>query len=234
MNILEIKKYCATLEHYIGRLDKPFVIDDYVYATDAHNCIRVQKSEFTSNEIEQIIEEQGMKFPLADKIYKELPIRAVIDNGYLSKIVSESLSEFNKKYRHEPEAKCPDCTGGGEVEFSYEDTDSETHYLTGECPVCKGEGIIPAVIEIETGKICDIACAAIIIDKTGVKSDYVKMAADIFGDGEVEVMYSLDTRNPIRMKQGCIDILIAPIAETDREYIVSTKLTLTAQDGEVR
>lgn len=114
------------------QLNKPGIIDDYVYATDAHVCIRLPKKlcnlDYTNN----------AKFPKADQIY---PSPYELERFNKIKVSSQDLlmDLFSCELHFLIyENECKKCDGNGETECEHCHND-------GECKSCKGTGTIDEI-----------------------------------------------------------------------------------------
>ena len=63
------------------------------------------------------------------------------------KKVFESFYMEAEKVITEEGRECEECEGSGYVEWEYTDLDGEIHFHDDDCPICKGDGIIEAVLK---------------------------------------------------------------------------------------
>lgn len=113
--------------------NEPFVIDDYVVATDAHTLISIkQEMVYSANPIET-----------CHKKYLEI-VQEQEASATDSLILNvNSLIEALKKLPSDQEENhiCQDCKGSGTVEFDYHSYNDQVYNIEAECPVCCGSGL---------------------------------------------------------------------------------------------
>lgn len=64
----------------------------------------------------------------------------------LEKVLESFYMEAEKVITEEGR-ECEECEGSGYVEWEYTDLDGEIHFHDDDCPICKGDGIIEAVLK---------------------------------------------------------------------------------------
>lgn len=131
-----MKKHDFILKMFTGNdnlrpaLSMPGIIDNQVYATDAHCCIRFNKEKV---DVDYSVNEG---FPKADHVFKDLDFEkksVVVVDEILTKIY-----ELELKFNNDVE-KCYKCDGEGETECC------ECGNLS-DCKECDGEG----AVEVDT------------------------------------------------------------------------------------
>ena len=135
-----MNKYDNALKYFVDTdseiLEQPRPHENYIVATDKHIAIRIDKSlcegEYTAHEQQPtswdrvFAEPTGNKFKLSVKQFAEM---------------INMIPEFESvKVTGTDFAKCPECHGGGYVDWYFEDSDGKDYYKEFECPVCDGRG----------------------------------------------------------------------------------------------
>lgn len=104
--------------------------------------------------------------------YHDTPKKICISN--LKKIVAEAKKIKEETWREVKNNPCPECDGSGEVEFEYTDSQSITHTIDHECPVCNGIGGEDVFIENSTNKVINNPMVILKIGDTNFKYNYVE------------------------------------------------------------
>jgi transposase-like protein len=121
----------STSDYMDGICTKPFVFEDYVYATDGHIMVRFKKTNL-SNFNDLPVSSVALKvIPLfsdrnidIDKTYS-IDIKDSIDMTMFDWIVEGTI--------------CPECNGYGHVEYKYTDRKNHNHTKYVNCPECDSE-----------------------------------------------------------------------------------------------
>lgn len=125
-------------EEYRPVMHKPFEVDGFVYATDAHVLVRIIKDRY--------------KLKL-DNPHKPLNLSKISFDFVSSEKLKLNKKDFDKlKTKDELKEvgnieKCDSCDGFGEVEWEF-----ESYTRDFDCPVCDGEGKIGKSEKIPTGE----------------------------------------------------------------------------------
>lgn len=133
--------------------DEPFIVGEYVYATDSRYLIMTDKklinfdvknqyNKFTREKMESII-------PKTTKLKK-----LDIDLNYF-----ESLKTADEYENHEKRMNCDECDGFGVVDWEYNNYTRED-----DCPVCYGTGGRDESKMVKTGRKTYIDCRVKISD----------------------------------------------------------------------
>lgn len=116
-------------------LSLPFEQGEYIFSTDTHVIIRVNKSLVDKGDYDY---SPKRKVPDASAVF---PAHAPSFS-----ISSEELGKAFAKLGIDPDdttVKCPECGGSGEVDWEYTDHDGDTHIMVADCPCCDGDAYIP-------------------------------------------------------------------------------------------
>ena len=158
---------------YRDYLTKPFMIGEYVYASDARRIIRINagllKGEYPGDNIPKNVR-VGI-----DK-YVSIPINCSKDvtAGQLERVLA-SIPQIDEEVMDETE--CPDCNGSGEVEWYYNAINGTEYSDYDECPVCDGSGTV--IMSHKTGrKIPDYDKTIGFFGLFNVKGDNVRALLD--------------------------------------------------------
>lgn len=109
-------------------LEKPIEQDGYINATDTHIAIRIPKSKSCLSFKEGDSPKFARVFPKSNPEF-------AISFDSIEKAIAKCKLDINELYE-----TCPDCGGGGTVEWEYTDTHGQKHCIDEECPVCDGDG----------------------------------------------------------------------------------------------
>lgn len=110
-------------------LTKPGLIDDFVYATDAHTAIKIKAHLFSIESLDEY--SKNLKFPKADVVFndtknyektQDFRVKDLLMHFYNCQLKSENIYE-----------DCDVCDGAGEVECKCCGNDAE-------CKNCDGSG----------------------------------------------------------------------------------------------
>jgi hypothetical protein len=126
-----LKKFTAENDVWRPVFNDLIHLDGYVYATDTY--IAVRKYTGTNEKTLDIEKDQEKLKSLFKKV------------TYTHVLGPEDLKNLQKQkntpvYKTKIET-CPECSGSGEVKYSYSASeDFKTYYQELECPICKGQG----------------------------------------------------------------------------------------------
>ena len=185
---------------------KPFVFEDYTYATDTYSLIRC-KTEKINFEYEN-----NETISTVDKIFPIPNTSEIID---LDSIDWDSLMKEHECIGDGNDVECGNCNGEGTCE--------DTVYYKGrmydyefDCPVCEGSGYEEEEKQIPTGKK-----TFGVNDKVKIKDNYLnakrfyilKKVKDLIGK-DLELKYYNKSNNKFEgllFKIDFLDILIMPL-----------------------
>ena len=131
---------------YRDYLTKPFMIGEYVYASDARHIIRINagllKGEYPGDNIPKNVRESIDKF-------LSFPINCSKDvtAGQLERALA-SIPQIDEEVMDVTE--CSECNGSGEVEWYYNAFNGTEYSDYDECPVCDGSGAV--IMSHKTGR----------------------------------------------------------------------------------
>ncbi len=118
-------------------LNKPFEINDKIYATDSYSLIRINKKDcdFTVQPVDSAPDCEAV-IPI-----ENMNQLLTIDKDFFEQYKTEDeLTEIGEN------VECKICDGFGEVEWEFQ------HYTElFDCPVCKGECYTERIKSIKTG-----------------------------------------------------------------------------------
>lgn len=160
-------------EKYRDYLTKPFMIGEYVYASDARHIIRIDagllKGEYPGDNVPENIVAAIRKYSL-------IPIdcKREVTARQLERALA-SIPQIDEEVMDETE--CPDCNGSGEVEWYYNAFNGTEYSDYDECPVCDGSGTV--IMSHKTGrKIPDYDKTIGFFGLFNVKGDSVRALLD--------------------------------------------------------
>lgn len=121
-------------EDFRPGLQKPFEQDGYIFATETHVVLRVDKNlipisndDYTpKNRVPTVAKVMPAPDPTFTISLKEIQ----------SCLVALGLN-YDRLTKN-----CPECGGSGDVDWYYTDRDGDTHTKIDECPYCGGSGDI--------------------------------------------------------------------------------------------
>lgn len=121
-------------------MTKPFIVGNKAVATDAHCLVSVP--EWKGNY--EYCDKTKDVYPKEYNCFKEIPL-----SNFLAAIAKVPLiDDYDEEVT---ETECDECDGEGEVDFEYS-AGRRDYYLTGECPICEGEGTITTTKKTPNGK----------------------------------------------------------------------------------
>ena len=124
----------------------PFFQEDFVIATDAHKLVCFKKELLKTIDFES-----HEKAPNALAV---IPTEGIVDIDLdvekLIKGISKSNKAVSKRYKI-VECECPDCGGGGYVDYIFKDYRGKQYEIEETCPTCENETDFTMITEIETG-----------------------------------------------------------------------------------
>ena len=207
-------KYKEVLELFTNKeellrdaLNNPFIVKDFVIATDSYSMVVINKNEIDYKEYE--------KNKVIENALKIIPedegnvIKYNINDLILAK--DRILKRFNENFKY-IESYCKSCRNEGMVEYEFEDHNGRIHRLTEMCPICDGGMASQEIYENkktgflykEVKKIIEIENVHILL---GCFEKVIK-AAEILN---VKTFYISCAKfpNPLKIKLGEAIILIA-------------------------
>jgi hypothetical protein len=118
----------------------PFAQDEYVYASDAHACLRVRESA---------VENQypASKTPCCSRIFIATNRETIVTMQQLEKLLAGVKRVEETRVVNE-RIECEECGGSGKVCWGYGDWERKF-----DCPACDGEGYVEREDLIPTGKM---------------------------------------------------------------------------------
>lgn len=130
---------------YQGRekIEKPFLSDGYVCATETHNMILINPDV-----LENQYEENGMR---VNKTIKPDNVKIVIPISMIEKAIAE-LPKQVEYCTIVPEEPCSECNEEGTVMWKYTDSNGHTHRELYPCPICNGSGAESEAVRRPTGR----------------------------------------------------------------------------------
>lgn len=130
---------------YRPQFHKPFLQDGYVVATNANILIRVRqellKGEYSENS----------QVPTVSKVLTDYNFDKAVTLEKLEAAIAQCPLE-DEKVMVRMAVDCPECDGDGEVEWTYVDSDGDTHHKYLDCPICDGTGEIHPAQYRKTGR----------------------------------------------------------------------------------
>lgn len=184
---------------------KPFLKDEYVYATDANKLIRIKadalNGQYKSDKVKWSwsIPNDNCDFPITQ-------------------------TELEKALACVPQQKevitvdCPECDGSGMVFGEYIDKKGEIHEIEAECPICDGSGSE----EKETGKIIPSPSAVIAIGDFKLRASNIQIlleAMKIIGVTEVRISSQTDNRIVLRIDEN-ISIMMTILSDNTHDFVI--------------
>ncbi len=192
---------------------KPFVIDDYAMATDAHSLVFFDKSiwenqkPFTDKDKNTYLS----VIPTIKNLDKKIQLSEL--EAAFSKIdlIDEEIEEVTEK-------DCSDCDGDGQVEWEF-----GSHSKTDDCPNCDGSGTIEETNIKLTGKKVPNPEKRI---KIGVcyfriyELQKIISTCKILAETEFNLVYQLSSNKISWFIVGFVNILTMPVmVENDNEAV---------------
>ena len=118
-------------------INKPFIQDGFICATDGHMLVRIDESIHDWN-LKYYETVDGLLPPDVSKV---VPDADMLINDVVLTLddLNESISKFPVEDYH---YKCFDCDGTGYVDWSYTSLDATVYHLHDTCPACGGIGEI--------------------------------------------------------------------------------------------
>lgn len=189
-------------------MQTPFIIDDKAYSTNGWALVAFDLKNLT-----EIGEFRAFN---ADKLSGVYPLEQNLDKTY--SIVD--LKELFKKVpqvedfdEEEKEDTCEECSGSGEVTFTYEDSKYKDHELDGECPICDGFGKCKQTIEKPNGKMVDDCNSKCVIGNSLFFANKIKHiidVAEILEVSEFKHIHQTTSNKQNVFKIGDVDLLLMP------------------------
>lgn len=129
----------------------------------------------------------------------------------LEKVLESFYMEAEKVITEEGR-ECEECEGSGYVEWEYTDLDGEIHFHDDDCPICKGDGIIEAVLK-STGFMIPADNSFVRIGDSffrGIQAQMLLWAMEYFNVdkatfSEVDNIISFDLKNGVQIAVGRLD-----------------------------
>lgn len=179
-------------------MQKPFLIGDHAYATDAHVMVIVPKDRVTGiNELERGDPEFVLKvIPAERNMNSDVPVevlKAAIEKAPLVDEMKETKTE------------CKECDGAGEVEWDYGKWTKEF-----DCPVCYGEGSTYTKIPSGNKILSNDGYMKIGNSYFRVKmiSDIVKVA-ELLEESEIRFIYQKESNNANMIQIKDVEMLLS-------------------------
>lgn len=120
--------YCSDSDNRPA-IQMPFRQNGRICATDGHMLIRIDERLL---EGEYYDTPNGCTPPDTDHV---VPVA-----DRCEQVTRRMLEACLKATPEEKERQCPECLGGGTVEWKYQDRLYNSHTMKGECPECGGSG----------------------------------------------------------------------------------------------
>ncbi|WP_095166754.1 hypothetical protein [Flectobacillus sp. BAB-3569] len=199
---------CLSSSDYLdGICTKPFVFEDYVYATEGHIMVRFKKTNLSNfNDL-----------PVADIAFKVIPLfsNRNIDKTY-SIDVKNSIDMTTFNWITEGTI-CPECNGSGSVEYKYTDRKNHSHTKDVFCPECDSEGEIFLADSRRYKAYHSIEYC--IISSIGFNTIYIGMItqiAEALGKNTFHLVHKTEPNKACVFTAGDVEILLMPkLLDTD-------------------
>lgn len=191
-------------------MNKPFLVDGCVCATDSHIYIRI-KADALNGEYSQC-ERGRVNWPDVNCNYT---VTAKAIDNVLCRL--PQVPEFKTTGENIP---CSECNGAGEVEWEYFSSCGNTFHEDFACPVCDGSGYESIVKQEPTGSTIPDPDELISIASTFLQSEYIQIlrkAMEIIGISNVHLTYSDEKICAFKLDDN-IDILIAGYLSSKANY----------------
>lgn len=148
INLSTICSFCSDDNYFNKWMDKPFIIDNDIYATDGKILVKFKGCVKDFPEITEHIDNPSRII----NVFNDNPsIYTKISVDKLDSLLN-SINPVDEIVYEDKEVECDDCEGYGTVDFTYTSIDEELFYTTDTCPVCNGKGSLVKSIEVKTGK----------------------------------------------------------------------------------
>ncbi len=209
----EIVKLFTSTDTYREWMIEPFIIDDYVYATDGHALIKVPK-KCVINDYEPI--KESIRESIARIMPDKKQLKYTIKIAELKEAIT-SIPKIEEFRNVESDYTCKECEGNGEVEWEYE---GYTDYF--DCPVCNGDKKLSKNHVIKTGRKIYDKNHFIDIKKSRFKEKYLSKIVAIANYIKSDSIILLSQKEPNSMSlfsMNDIEILIMPINQTDEQSV---------------
>lgn len=206
MNTNILRSFCA--EGAIRpALTEPFIIWDWVYATDSFTMCRILKDNFLAEELEQIQKDRKnlwikeKLFPgNASEYYERKENEIMKCDTIMNTEINYELLEWQEE--EIGQVDCEECEGTGTKTCWH--CDSEI-----ECKDCKGYGYIRKW----TGQMITIFKKRVLIHGTYINGNYFKRALDSFPKNTpVNIEVVVWELKPVKFFNSEIEIIIMPLS----------------------
>ena len=187
---------------YQGRekIEKPFLSDGYVCATETHNMILINPDI-----LENQYEDNGMH---ATKAIKPDNVKITIPISRIEQAISECPKEI-EYCTVIPEEPCSECNEEGSVLWEYTDSHHHTHREMYECPICNGSGVESPAVRRPTGREVPSWDSNISIRGLIFRAIYIKNLLDAARHiGVDHILYTSSHRNAGNVFRISPDVMV--------------------------
>lgn len=148
INLSTIRSFCSDDNYFNQWMDKPFIIDNDIYATDGKILVKFKGCVKDFPEITEHIDNPSKII----NVFNDNPCGYIKISVDKLESLLNSINPVDEIVYEDKEVECDDCEGHGKVDFTYTSIDGELSYTTDTCPVCNGKGSLVKSIEVKTGK----------------------------------------------------------------------------------
>lgn len=148
INLSTICSFCSNGNYFDQWMNKPFIIDNDIYATDGKILVRFKGC---AKDFPKITEHKDDSSKIINVFNDKASMYIRISIGKLDSLLN-SIEPIDEMVYENKKVECDDCGGHGTVDFIYKSIDGELFYTTETCPVCGGKGSLVKSIEVKTGK----------------------------------------------------------------------------------
>lgn len=193
-------------------MQKPFTIDNYVYATDAHIIAKIPIDKIGAHDE---LEEKRKKDVI--DVFKYEPKKLISIELTELKNAIKSIPLVDEYRNTDLSGNCNECDGEGEVEWEF-----GYHTKMDDCPVCDGEGVIKKEKREKTGnKVVDesqyieILCCRFKFDKIQKLTRFI----ELMGVKKIDVVSQVDASRVTFFKIGITEVGLMPVYKNEDDKV---------------
>jgi len=217
---MKTKKYDNILQLFVGNdeyrehFNVPFIIDNFVYATNCHELIRFPKENSTYINTINLNAIKSVKELFSN--IKELKNKNTLAVEDLESDI-DSIPLVDEFSNTNTNGKCNECDGDGTVEWSYVDYRKDF-----DCPICDGDGTVPIEKCEKTGNKIKKDGYYVSINNIIFNSHKISLlleVAKIFNIKNIDIIGASDSL--VLFKINDIEILLNAVQKSNSDIIIN-------------